>query len=68
MTTRHATDDLIEVRLESGSRGHILKNPQGTRSKRAMDALEALAWAEATDWSIRNVTTDQQFKAADIRQ
>ncbi len=68
MTTRHATDDLIEMRLEPGSRGRILKNLQGTRSKRAMDALEALAWAEATDWSIRNVTTDQQFKAADIRQ
>lgn len=68
MTTRHTTDDLIEVQLEPGSRGRILKNLQGIRSKRAMDALEALAQTKATDWSIRNVTTDQQFKAADIHQ
>lgn len=68
MTTRYDTDDLIEAQFEPGSRGRVLKNLQGIRGKRAMDALEATALAEATDWAIRNVTADQRFKAADICQ
>lgn len=68
MTTRYDTDDLIEAQFEPGSRGRVLKNLQGIRGKRVMDALEATTLAEATDWTIRNVDVDQRFKAADICQ
>mgnify|MGYP003425392377 CR=1 FL=1 len=58
MTTRYDTGHLTEDQFEHGSRGRVLKNLQGIRSKRAMDALEAAKLAEATDWAIRHVTAE----------
>ena len=66
MPTRYDTDNLIEAQFEPGSRGRVLKNILGIRSKREMDALEATKLADATDWTIRHVTADQRFTAADI--
>lgn len=65
MTTRYDTGHLTEDQFEPGSRGRILKNLQGIRSKRAMDATRL---AEATDWAIRHATADQRFTAADLCQ
>lgn len=66
MKTRYDTDHLTEAQLEKGSRGRVLKNLLGIRNKRAMDEMEAIKLAEATDWAIRHVTADQRFTAADI--
>ncbi|MBP9653818.1 MAG: Fic family protein [Rhodocyclaceae bacterium] len=44
----------------------MLKNLAGVRGKRAMDALEAVRLAEATDWAIRHYTVDHRFTAKDV--
>lgn len=66
MVTRYDTDQLTEAQFEPGSRGRVLKNLPGIRSKREMDEMEATKLADATDWAIRHVTADQRFTAADI--
>lgn len=66
MVTRYDTEQLAEAQFEQGSRGRVLKNLLGIRSKRAMDEMEAAKLVEATDWAIRNVTAEQRFTAADI--
>ena len=68
MATRYDTDQLTEAQFEAGSRGRVLKNLIGIRSKRAMDEMEATKLANATDWAIRHVTAEQRFTAADICQ
>jgi len=68
MKSRYDTDHLTEAQFEPGSRGRVLKNLLGIRSKRAMDELEATKLADATDWAIRHVTADQRFTVADICQ
>lgn len=68
MMSRYDTNHLTEAQFEPGSRGRVLRNLQGIRSKRAMDALEATKLAEATDWAIRHVTAEQRFTAADLCQ
>lgn len=66
MTTRYDIDCLTEAQFERGSRGRVLRNILGIRSKRAMDGIEASKLVETTDWVIRHVTADQRFTAADI--
>jgi len=66
MQTRYNTDQLVETQFEPGSRGRVLKNILGIRSKRAMDEMEATKLADATDWAIRHVAAGQRFTAADI--
>lgn len=68
MATRYDTDHITEAQFELGSRGRVLKNLPGIRSKRAMDGLEATKLADATDWAIRHVTANQRFTATDICQ
>lgn len=67
-SNRYDTEHITEAQFEPGSRGRVLKNHLGIRSKRAMDEMEATKLAEATDWAIRHVTADQRFTAADICQ
>lgn len=66
--TRYDTNYLTEAQFEPGSRGRVLKNLLGIRSKREMDALEATKLSDATDWAIRHVAADQRFTAADVRR
>lgn len=66
MPTRYDINHLTEAQFEPGSRGRVLKNLLGIRSKRAMDEMEATKLADATDWAIRHVTADQRITAADI--
>lgn len=68
MTTRYDTDQLAEAQFEKGSRGRVLKNLLGIRTKRAMDALETEKLSKAVDWAIHHVAADQRFTATDIRQ
>lgn len=68
MPSRYNTDNLTEAQCEFGSRGRVLRNLLGLRSKRAMDEVEAVKLAEVTDWAIRHVTADQRFTAADVCQ
>jgi cell filamentation protein len=68
MATRYDTEQLTEAQFEQGSRGRVLKNLLGIRSKRAMDEMEATKLVEATDWAIRHVTADQRFTTTDICQ
>lgn len=68
MISRYDTDHITEAQFEQGSRGRVLKNLLGIRSKREMDALEATKLAGATDWAIRHVTAEQRFTATDICQ
>ncbi|CAH1904926.1 hypothetical protein NTGHW29_40003 [Candidatus Nitrotoga sp. HW29] len=49
MPSRYNTDQLTEAQFEPGSRGRVLKNFPGIRSKRLMDEMEATKLAEATD-------------------
>ena len=39
-SNRYDTDHLTEAQFEPGSRGRVLQNLPGIRSKREMDALE----------------------------
>lgn len=66
MATRYDTEQLTEAQFEQGSRGRVLKNLLGIRSKYAMDEMETTKLAEAIDWAIRRVTAEQRFTAADI--
>lgn len=68
MSNRYDTNHITEAQSEPGSRGRVLKNLLGIRSKRAMDELEATKLADATDWAIRHVAADQRFTAADVCQ
>ena len=66
MPTRYDIDHLAEAQFEAGSRGRVLRNLLGIRSKREMDALEAVRLAEATDYAIRHISADHRFTVRDI--
>jgi cell filamentation protein len=66
MVGRYDVSGIIEAQFEPGSRGRVLKNLQGIRSKREMDALEAVKLAEATDWAIRHYSADHRFTTKDV--
>lgn len=46
MATRYDTEQLTEAQFEHGSRGRVLKNFIGIRSKRVMDEMEATKLVE----------------------
>lgn len=46
--SHYDTEQLAEAQFEPGSRGRVLKNILGIRSKRAMDEMEATKLADAT--------------------
>lgn len=64
---RYDISGLIEAQFESGSRGRVLKNLIGVRSKRQMDTIEAAKLAEVTDWAIQHFDVGHRFTADDIR-
>lgn len=66
MPGRYDTSGLSEAQFEPGSRGRVLKNLACIRSKRAMDAMEAVKLAEATDWAIRHYSADHRFTTKDV--
>lgn len=61
------TSTLPEAQLEPGSRGRVLKNKLGIKSKREMDEAESVALKTATDKLIGMYDKDHRFTASDIR-
>lgn len=64
---RYDSSGLEEAQFEPGSRGRVLKNLLGIKSKREMDRAEASAQYKALLMLIFYVDRDHRFTAADVR-
>ncbi len=63
---RYETSGLVEAQFEPGSRGRVLKNLLGIKSKREMDAAEEREQFRAMDEIIRIYGSEHRFTASDI--
>ncbi len=63
---RYDVSHLVEGQFEPGSRGRVLKNLLGIKSKRQIDRLEAKEQLRALDELIRIFGRDHRFTSADI--
>jgi len=66
--SRYDTSDMIDARIELGSRGRVLKNLPGIKRKRDMDQVEGREQRRALDELIRIYDKDHRFTSADIRK
>jgi cell filamentation protein len=64
---RYDVSDLVEAQFEPGSRGRVLKNKLGIRSRRSMDDAEAAALRRTMDELVRQYDESHRFTAADVR-
>lgn len=65
-TDRYDTSELIEAQFESGSRGRVLKNLLGIKSKREMDRIEAKEHFRTMEEIISIYDRNYRFTATDI--
>ncbi|MFA5354776.1 MAG: Fic family protein [Thermodesulfovibrionales bacterium] len=65
--SRYDTSSLPEAQFEPGSRGRVLRNRLGIRSKRVMNALERDEQVRAVEELSDLFDSDHRFTAADIR-
>lgn len=65
-TGRYNTSGLIETQFEPDSRGRVLKNLLGIKSKREMDRIETEEYSRATDQLIEKYDREHSFTASDI--
>jgi cell filamentation protein len=65
---RYDVSDLIESQYQSGSRGRVLRNLLGIKSKREMDLAEAEALKRATDALVESYDVGHRFTANDVCQ
>lgn len=65
---RYKTSHLPEDQYEPGSRGLILRNLLGIKSKRKMDQLEMLALRQAEEKILHIYDEKHRFTAADIQK
>lgn len=63
---RYRTSDLPEAKYQPGSRGRVLLNLQGIKSKREMDRIEAEAHIRALREFLSLFSRDHRFSSADI--
>ncbi len=63
---RYDVSGLLEAQFEPGSRGRVLRNRLGIKTKREMDRLEAVALARAMDLLVRTYDREHRFSASDI--
>lgn len=63
---RYDTSSLIEDQYESGSRGRVLKNLLGIKSKREMSRIETHELLNATKALIETIDQDHRFTKEDI--
>ncbi len=63
---RYDVSGLVEAQFERGSRGRVLKNKLGIRSRRKMDDAEAAALRTAMDALVRKYDESHRFTAADV--
>jgi cell filamentation protein, protein adenylyltransferase len=59
---------LIEAQFEPGSRGRVLRNLLGIKSKREMDQVEAQEQLHALEALVRIYDQTHRFTAADVRK
>jgi cell filamentation protein len=59
---------LIEAQFEPGSRGRVLRNLLGIRSKREMDQVEAQEQLRTLEELVRIYDQTHRFTAADVRR
>lgn len=64
---RYDTSSLPEAQFEPGSRGRVLKNKLGIKSKRELDEAESTALKIATDKLSEMYDDEYRFTAEDIR-
>jgi len=65
-TGRYDTSGLIETQFEPGSRGRVLKNLLGIKSKREMDRVEAVEYLRAIEELPEKYDEKHFFTASDI--
>jgi cell filamentation protein len=65
--TRYDTSSLPEAQFEPGSRGRVLRNRLGIRSKKAMDEAEAVALKSTLDYLLGQYDANHRFTVADIQ-
>lgn len=65
-TNRYDTSGLTEVQFEPGSRGRVLKNLLGIKSKREMDRVEVREQLRALEELSNLYDADHRFTSADI--
>lgn len=65
-TGRYAVSELIEGQFEPGSRGRVLRNLVGIKSKREMDRVEGEGLVRTFKKLIRVYDAKHKFSAADI--
>ena len=63
---RYDVSGLVEAQFEPGSRGQVLKNLSGIKSKREMDAVEEREQFRALEELIRIYGSEHRFTEADI--
>jgi cell filamentation protein len=63
---RYDVSGLVEAQFERGSRGRVLKNRLGIRSRLKMDDAETTALRTAMDALVRKYDESHRFTAADI--
>lgn len=64
---RYDVSGLVEAQFEPGSRGRVLKNRLGIRSRRKMDEVEAAALQSAMDAFVRKYDAEHRFSGGDLR-
>ena len=65
--SRYDTSALEEAQFQPGSRGRVLKNLLGIRSKRQMDRVEAREQLRALEDLVKMYSQTHRFNASDIR-
>ena len=65
-TGRYDTSGSTEDQFEPGSKGRVLKNLLGIKSKREMDRLEAIEYAKVFEQAVRLYGLSHKFTANDI--
>lgn len=65
-TNRYDTSGLIEAQFEPGSRGRVLKNLLGIKSKREMDRIEAREQLRALEELSNIYDINHRFTSADV--
>ncbi|MHB8090759.1 MAG: Fic/DOC family protein [Syntrophales bacterium] len=65
-TSRYDTSSLTEDQQEPGSRGHVLKNLLGIKTKREMGKIESRELLRTMEWMAEKYEEEHRFSADDI--
>jgi cell filamentation protein len=65
-TSRYDTSSLIENQHEPGSRGRVLKNLLGIKTKMEMGKIESRELLRTMEWMVEQYDVEHSFSADDI--